>query len=68
LGALFDMCRDATTRLESKHAEPMALLRAKGELASKAGFLVALVAQSDPDDPEKMRRLHMAALEIGIDI
>lgn len=68
MGVLFDMCRQVTTRLESKHIEPMALLRAKGELASKAGFLVTLVAQADPDDPEKIRRLHSAALQLGIDI
>jgi hypothetical protein len=46
----------------------MALLRAKGELATKAGFLVTLVAHSDPDDPEKLRRLRAAACELGIDL
>ena len=68
MGVLFDMCRRATTRLESTHAEPMALLRAKGELATKAGFLVTLVAHSDPDDPEKMHRLREAAFELGIEL
>ena len=46
----------------------MALLRAKGELATKTGFLVTLVTPADPDDPEKVRRLLAAATELGINL
>jgi hypothetical protein len=62
------MCRRATGQLEASHSEPIALLRAKGELATKAGFLVTLVASNDPDDPEKIRRLIGAAAELGLEI
>jgi hypothetical protein len=56
-------------RLEIIHAgNPIALLRAKGELATKAGFLVTMVSAADPNDIDKIIRLRRAATELGIPI
>jgi hypothetical protein len=64
---LFRLCRTVGERLEVAHAgDPIALLRAKGALATKAGFLVTLVSPADLDDPEKILRLRRAATELGI--
>lgn len=67
MGELYDVCRRVVDRLEHEHAaDPMALIRAKGELATRAGFLVAMVGPGDPDNPEKLDRLKIAAAELGI--
>lgn len=69
MSELFRLCKQVGERLEAAHgADPMGLLRAKGELATKAGFLVTMVTPNDVDDPDKMRRLVRAAAELGIDI
>lgn len=69
MGTLFDICRRVSLELEARHSnDAMGLLRAKGEIASRAGFLVALVGPNDPDDPEKVRKLSAAARELGIEL
>lgn len=67
MGTLYDLCRQVSTHLESQHAgDPIALVRAKGELATRAGFLVSLVGPNDHDDPEKVAALKQAAAQLGI--
>lgn len=68
MGRLFDLCRRVSDQLERSHTEPIALVRAKGEIAAKAGFLVTLVSPNDPDDAEKIRRLQAAAHELGLEL
>jgi hypothetical protein len=64
---LYEMCRKVSEELERRHAgNPMGLVVAKGELARQTGFLAGLVGRSDPDDPEKIRRLRDAAAGIHI--
>ncbi len=66
---LFRLCKRVGEQLEAAHPnDPMALLRAKGQLATRAGFLVTMVGPADPDDPEKAARLLSAAAELGIAI
>jgi hypothetical protein len=66
---LFQLCKRVGEQLEATHAgDPMALLRAKGQLATKAGFLVTMVSPADPNDPDKIARLHIAAAELGISL
>jgi hypothetical protein len=56
-----------SSELESKYAnDPIGLVRAKGELATRAGFLVTLVGPGDDDDPEKVHALRSAAAELGL--
>lgn len=64
---LYEMARSINDQLESKHGgDPIALVRAKGLLASKTGFLVSLIGPNDPDDPAKMQAILLAAAELGI--
>jgi hypothetical protein len=66
---LFLLCKRVGEQLEAAHPnDPMALLRAKGQLATKAGFLVTMVSPADPDDPEKAARLQRVAAELGISL
>jgi len=56
-----------TSRLEQMHPnDPIGLIRAKGALATKTGFLVSLISPHDPDDSEKVACLRKAAVEMGI--
>lgn len=69
LNTLYTMCRRAGAELETRHAaDPIGLVRAKGELATRAGFLVTLVSPDDPNDPEKVRSLLSAAASLGITV
>lgn len=67
MGTLYDLCKRVSAELEAKHAgDPIGLVRAKGELATRAGFLVTLVGPNDYDDPGKVAALRAAASELGI--
>lgn len=69
MGRLYDLCRRASEHLESAHVgDQIGLVRAKGTLATKAGFLVTLVSPTDTDDPDKIDRLFAAARDLGIQI
>lgn len=64
---LYRIASTITRLLEERHAsDPIALIHAKGELATKTGFLVSLITPNDADDPEKLRLLRTAAVEMGI--
>ncbi|MGB4592992.1 MAG: hypothetical protein WBI63_04350 [Coriobacteriia bacterium] len=64
---LYDLCKQVSEELEQTHAgNPMALIRAKGEIATRVGFLVGMVGPHDFDDPDKITRLQAAVRDIGI--
>lgn len=64
---LYRLATDVSSRLEQQYAgDPIGLIRAKGLLATKTGFLVSLISPSDHDDPEKVRLLRSAAADLGI--
>ncbi|MHB9005180.1 MAG: hypothetical protein ACYC6C_14205 [Coriobacteriia bacterium] len=64
---LYRLATDIARQLEARYAGDMiGLIHAKGELATRAGFMVTLVSRSDPDDPQKVRRLREVAAELGI--
>jgi hypothetical protein len=67
MGRLYDLATQVSRELESRHAaDPVALVRAKGALATQVGFLVSLVSRDDADDPDKIARLTRAALDLGL--
>lgn len=69
MGALHDLAESVTRHVEAAHAgDPIGLVRAKGELATRAGFLVTMVGRADADDPEKIARLRTAAAQLGIPV
>lgn len=67
MSALHDLAAQVTRALEATNScDPMGLIRAKGQLATKTGFLVAMITPQDPDDPTKLDRLRAAATELGL--
>lgn len=69
MSQLYQLCKRVGEQLETTHAgDAMALLRAKGQFATKTGFLVTMVSPADPDDPVKIVRLQQAAAELGISL
>lgn len=67
MGQLYDLCARVTSYLEAQHADdPMALIRAKGEIATRTGFLVSMVHPSEFDDPHKIAKLREAINSLGI--
>ena len=68
MGVLYDMCQTLMRELEARNPNPVELLLAKGEMARKAGFMVALVGPGDIDDPAKIESVRAAAREVGISI
>ena len=64
---LYRIATAVTSRLEQMHpGDAIGLIRAKGALATKTGFLVSLISPTDPDDSDKIARLREAATEMGI--
>jgi hypothetical protein len=68
MGSLYDLCQHVTKELETRNPNPMDLLRAKGDLARKTGFMVSLVGPGDMDDPAKIESVRVAARELGIQL
>jgi hypothetical protein len=66
MGALYEMSQQLMREIEARNPDPMDLLRAKGAIARSTGFMVSLVAPTDPDDPAKITRLREAASEYRI--
>ena len=61
MGRLYDDCQKIQSHIEARGLD---VFRTRGELAMKCGFLVTLVKPEDPDDPQKIRALEDAALEL----
>ena len=61
MGRLYDDCQKIQSHIEQRGLD---VFRTRGELAMKCGFLVTLVKPEDPDDPQKIRALEDAALEL----
>lgn len=68
MGVLCDMSQELMREMENRYPNPMDLLRAKGAVASSAGFMVSLVSAADPDDPAKIAKLREAARDLGIEL
>ena len=67
MSELYRLASRITELLESRHRDDMiGLVRAKGEVAVRTGFLVTLITPHDPDDPEKLRLLREAAIAMDI--
>lgn len=67
MGTLYDLSTSVMRTLEMRHdGDPMGLLRAKGNLCTRTGFMVSMIARNDPDDPAKIEKLRQAAVELEI--
>lgn len=68
MGTLYDMSQALMREMETRYPNPMDLIRAKGEVARIAGFMVSMVSVGDADDPQKVESLRAAARGLGISL
>jgi hypothetical protein len=61
MGKLYEMSQAVQKHIESRGLD---IYKSRGQLAMRCGFLVALIAPDDPDDPEKIQALRSAAKEV----
>jgi hypothetical protein len=61
MGKLYDNCQTVQQHIESQGLD---IYKARGEIAMRCGFLIALVKPDDPDDPQKLQALQAAARDI----
>lgn len=67
MGSLYDIAQRVNSALEARHeGDAIGLVLAKGELATRTGFLMTLITPADPDDPAKAHALIEAARDLGI--
>jgi len=61
MGQLFDIRQSIDLIIRQKGMDEYLV---RGQISMKAGFMLSLVSERTPDDPEKARRLKDAALEV----
>ena len=61
MGKLSDYCEQIERHIESNGLD---VFKTRGALAMKCGFIITLIHEDDPDDPEKIERLRQAALDV----
>lgn len=61
MGKLYDYCGRIQEHIERNGLD---VFRTRGELALEVGFLITLVDENDPDDPDKIRSLQTAAQKL----
>lgn len=61
MGKLYDDCNRIEQHIQQNGLD---LFRTRGALAMKCGFLITLVKPTDDDDPQKIRDLKDAALDV----
>ena len=66
MGRLYDYCARIQDHIERNSLD---VFRTRGALALQCGFLITLVNESDPDDPQKIEALREAARDVlGIEL
>jgi len=68
MGVLYEMSQKLMQEVEVRYPNPMDQLRAKGEIARTAGFMVSLIGAGDMDDPDKIDCLRRAGSQLGIQL
>lgn len=63
MGKLHDMSRLVASAIDAGRT-PIEQVRLRGAIAVKAGFLVTLVSAEDPDDPDRIYALRLAARDV----
>jgi hypothetical protein len=61
MGQLFDMSKRIQQHIDD---EGLDVFRIRGMLAMQCGFLITLIHEDEPDDPEKVAALRTAALDV----
>ncbi len=61
MGKLYDYAQRIQQHIEENNLD---VFKTRGAIAMKVGFIVTLVSEDDPDEPEKVRLLREAANEI----
>jgi hypothetical protein len=61
MSKLYDYAMTVQRYIESNNLD---VFKTRGALAIQCGFLITLVGPNDPDDPEKIRALKVAAEDV----
>ena len=61
MGLLYEYCNKIQEQIERQGLD---VFQTRGALAIKCGFLITLIDESDPDDPQKIAALRDAAREV----
>jgi hypothetical protein len=61
MGKLYDAAQVILSTIEERGLD---VFRTRGAINMKTGFLITLVHEDDPDDPEKLAALRDAAKEV----
>jgi len=61
MGKLYDYAQRIQQHIEENNLD---VFKTRGAIAMRVGFIVTLVNENDPDDPEKIERLRSAADEV----
>jgi hypothetical protein len=61
VGQLYDYCAQVQEHIDRNGLD---VFRTRGALALKCGFLVTLIEQNEPDDPQRIAALREAARDV----
>lgn len=61
MGKLYSYCAEVQRYIDAKGLD---VFKTRGALAIECGFLITLVSESDPDDPQKLESLRRAAQSV----
>ena len=61
MGVLYDMCQEIVNVIDARELDKF---RTRGAINMSTGFMITLVHEDDPDDPERIAALRKAAMEV----
>jgi len=61
MGKLYDYCQQIQQHIERNNLD---VFKSRGELALRCGFLISLIGPDEPDDPQKIEALRVAAKDV----
>jgi hypothetical protein len=61
MGKLYDYCQQIQQHIERNNLD---VFKSRGELALRCGFLISLIGPDEPDDPQKIESLRVAAKDV----
>lgn len=61
MGKLYEYCEQIEEHIQRNGLD---VFKTRGALAMKCGFIISLITEDDPDDPEKLKALSDAAADV----
>ncbi|GAB4279183.1 MAG: hypothetical protein Kow0056_12210 [Coriobacteriia bacterium] len=61
MGELYDLCQEVIRIIDSRGLD---VYKTRGAINMQCGFLITLIREDDPDDPERIATLRKAAKDV----